>query len=82
MGRPRKVGSVGEPVSGVEITVFDEDGKELPIGEVGEIAIRGDNVMKGYWNAPEATAKALRPDGWFLTGDMGRKDEDGGQHLG
>ena len=77
MGRPRKVGSVGEPVSGVEITVFDEDGKELPIGEVGEIAIRGDNVMKGYWNAPEATAKALRPDGWFLTGDMGRKDEDG-----
>jgi long-chain acyl-CoA synthetase len=77
LGRPRKVGSVGEAVRGVEVCIFGDDGKELPIGEVGEIAVRGENVMKGYWNAPEATAKAIRPDGWFLTGDLGREDEDG-----
>jgi len=77
MGRPRKVGSVGEAVYGVDDCIFGEDGVELPIGEVGEIAVRGKNVMKGYWNAPEATAKAIRPDGWFLTGDLGREDEDG-----
>mgnify|MGYP001306605769 CR=1 FL=1 len=77
MGRPRKVGSVGEAVYGVDVCIFGEDGVELPIGEVGEIAVRGKNVMKGYWNAPEATAKAIRPDGWFLTGDLGREDEDG-----
>ena len=56
--------------------VVAEDGREVPSGEVGEIAIRGHNVMKGYWNHPEATAEAIR-DGWFHTGDMARKDEDG-----
>jgi long-chain acyl-CoA synthetase len=56
--------------------VVAEDGSEVPSGEVGEIAIRGHNVMKGYWNHPEATAEAIR-DGWFHTGDMARKDEDG-----
>ena len=56
--------------------VVAEDGSEVPTGEVGEITIRGHNVMKGYWNRPEATAEAIR-DGWFHTGDMARKDEDG-----
>ncbi len=76
-GRPRKVGSIGQPVSGVEMAVVDDDGKPVPVGEVGEIAVRGDNVMKGYWNAPEATAAVLSADGWLRTGDMGRQDDDG-----
>ena len=69
-------GSIGYPVDGVNMKVVAEDGTEVPAGEVGEIAIRGHNVMKGYWNRPEATAEAIR-DGWFHTGDMARKDEDG-----
>jgi long-chain acyl-CoA synthetase len=56
--------------------VVDEQGAELPQGQVGEIAIRGHNVMKGYWRRPENTATAV-PDGWFRTGDIGRVDEDG-----
>ena len=54
----------------------DLEGQEVPVGEVGEIAIRGDNVMKGYWNKPEATAEAI-PDGWFRTGDLATMDEEG-----
>ena len=57
--------------------VVDAAGAEVPQGEVGEIAIRGHNVMKGYWNKPEATAEAISADGWFRTGDIGRVDEDG-----
>jgi long-chain acyl-CoA synthetase len=72
----RKPGSIGTPIAGVEMRVVDADGRELAVGEVGEIAIRGHNVMKGYWGQPEATAAAI-PDGWFRTGDMGRKDDDG-----
>jgi long-chain acyl-CoA synthetase len=75
--RPRKEGSIGEPVDGVEMDVVDDDGKPVPVGEVGEIAIRGHNVMKRYWNAPEATSAVLSADGWFRTGDLGRQDEDG-----
>jgi long-chain acyl-CoA synthetase len=56
--------------------LLDDAGKEVPAGEVGEIAIRGENVMKGYWQRPEETAKAI-PDGWFRTGDLARQDEDG-----
>jgi long-chain acyl-CoA synthetase len=74
--RPRKAGSVGLPVWGVRIRVVDEDGRDVPTGELGEIAIRGHNVMKGYLDRPEATAEAIR-DGWFHTGDVGRFDEDG-----
>jgi long-chain acyl-CoA synthetase len=74
--RARKPGSIGTPVDGVEMKVVDDDGRELPLGEVGEIAIRGHNVMKGYWRRPEATAQTIR-DGWFHTGDMARLDEDG-----
>ena len=74
--RVRKPGSIGTPVEGVEMRIVDLNGHELPAGEVGEIAIRGHNVMKGYWGKPEATAEAI-PDGWFRTGDLAKVDEDG-----
>ncbi|HEX6677926.1 MAG TPA: long-chain fatty acid--CoA ligase [Actinomycetes bacterium] len=74
--RERKPGSIGTPIRGVEMRVVDEQGAVVPQGQVGEIAIRGHNVMKGYWRRPEETAKAI-PDGWFRTGDVGRVDEDG-----
>jgi long-chain acyl-CoA synthetase len=72
----RKPGSIGVPIRGVEQRLVDDDGKDVPDGEVGEIAIRGENVMKGYWQRPEDTATAI-PDGWFRTGDLARVDEDG-----
>ena len=74
--RERKPGSIGTPVEGVEMRVVDGDGASLPVGEVGEIAVRGHNVMKGYWGKPEATAEAI-PDGWFRSGDLAKVDEDG-----
>ncbi|MBJ8342882.1 long-chain fatty acid--CoA ligase [Antrihabitans sp. YC3-6] len=76
-GRPRKAGSIGTPVDGVEMRVVAADGLEVPHGETGEIMIRGHNVMKGYWNLPEVTATAVSADGWFASGDIGRIDEDG-----
>jgi long-chain acyl-CoA synthetase len=69
--RERKPGSIGLPVRGVEMRIVD------PLDGVGEIAIRGHNVMKGYWNKPDATASAIDADGWFHTGDLARVDEDG-----
>ncbi|MGY1824992.1 MULTISPECIES: long-chain-fatty-acid--CoA ligase [unclassified Blastococcus] len=72
----RKPGSIGTPIRGVEMRLVDDDGNEVGGGEVGEIAIRGENVMRGYWERPEETAKAI-PDGWFRTGDLARTDEDG-----
>lgn len=75
--RPRKAGSIGTPIEGVEMRVVDLDGVEVPQGEAGEVQIRGHNVMKGYWNLPEATKAAITPDGWLNTGDVGRVDEDG-----
>jgi long-chain acyl-CoA synthetase len=77
MERERKPGSIGTPIKGVEMTVAAEDGTALPPGEVGEIWIRGHNVMKGYWRRPDATADVLTADGWFKTGDMARVDDDG-----
>jgi long-chain acyl-CoA synthetase len=74
--RERKPGSIGTPVAGVEMKVVDDEDNDLPEGEVGEIVIRGHNVMKGYWQRPDATADAIR-DGWFHSGDMARVDEDG-----
>jgi long-chain acyl-CoA synthetase len=74
--KPRKPGSIGEPILGCEVKIFDDSDKEAPQGEVGELVIRGYNVMKGYYKRPEATAKVCA-GGWFHTGDMGRKDEDG-----
>jgi long-chain acyl-CoA synthetase len=72
----RKPGSIGTPVEGVEMRLVGDGGAAVPAGEIGEIAIRGHNVMKGYWGRPEATAEAI-PDGWFRTGDLARVDEDG-----
>jgi len=72
----RKPGSIGTPILGVEMRVVDADGADVPVGEIGEIAIRGHNIMKGYWQRPEATAEAI-PDGWFRSGDLAKVDEDG-----
>jgi len=74
--RERKAGSIGTPIKGCEMKVVDDDRNEVAPGEIGEILIKGDNVMKGYWRHPEATAAAIK-DGWFATGDMARVDEDG-----
>jgi long-chain acyl-CoA synthetase len=74
--RVRKAGSIGTPIRGVEMRVLNPDGADVAPGDVGEIAIRGHNVMKGYWKRPDATAEAI-PDGWFRSGDLGRIDDDG-----
>lgn len=75
---PRKPGTVGKPLSGQEIRVVDrETGQQLPDGEVGIVEVRGPNVFSGYWQMPEKTAAEFRPDGFFVTGDLGRIDEDG-----
>ncbi len=71
-----KFGSVGMPIENVEMKIVDVYGEQLPPGELGEIAIRGPNVMLGYWNRPQATAQAIK-NGWFHTGDLGRIDEQG-----
>ena len=70
------LGSVGYPRTGCEIRIVDADGNPLPSGEIGEIATRSDNVMDGYLDNPEATARAIR-DGWLMTGDMGVMTPDG-----
>jgi long-chain acyl-CoA synthetase len=75
MYRPKKIGSIGLAISGCEVKVVDGDDNEVSPGEVGELVIRGYNVMKGYYKRPEATEEAFR-GGWFHTGDMGTMDED------
>jgi long-chain acyl-CoA synthetase len=73
-------GSVGTPIENVEMKVVDEQGNELPAGEIGEIVIKGPNVMQGYYECADETAQAVR-DGWFFTGDIGRMDDDGYFYL-
>jgi long-chain acyl-CoA synthetase len=76
----RKPGSIGTPIAGVEMRLVDADGAEVPAGEIGEIVIRGHNVMKGYWGNPDATAEAMTGGAggdWFRTGDLAKVDEDG-----
>jgi long-chain acyl-CoA synthetase len=76
--RDRKPGSIGTPIEGVEMKLVDDDGDDVEgKDDVGEIAIRGHNVMKGYWNREDATREVLDDDGWFRTGDMGKVDDDG-----
>jgi long-chain acyl-CoA synthetase len=75
-GMPRKLGSTGKPSEGVEVKIVDDDGHELPRGQVGEICARGDNISPGYYEDPEATAETFR-DGWLFTGDLGTLDDDG-----
>ena len=72
----RKAGSIGLPIAHVEVSIQDESGRELGPNEIGELCVRGGNVMLGYWNQPEETAKVMR-DGWLLTGDVGYRDEEG-----
>ncbi|WP_164662269.1 malonyl-CoA synthase [Tropicibacter sp. Alg240-R139] len=72
----RRAGTVGFPLPGVEARVMDE-GAEVPTGEIGVLEVRGANVFQGYWQMPEKTAEELRPDGWFITGDMAKIDADG-----
>ncbi|MBC9957932.1 long-chain fatty acid--CoA ligase [Yimella sp. cx-51] len=72
----RKAGSIGTPLEGVEMRLAQADGSDSPAGEIGEIAIRGHLLMKGYWKRPDATAEAIR-DGWFFSGDLARVDDDG-----
>lgn len=71
-----KPGSIGLPIQGVDIKIVDDDGRELPRNAIGELIVKGDNVMKGYYNNEAATASVIR-DGWLHTGDLGRMDEDG-----
>ncbi len=70
-------GSVGLPMPSTEVAIFDDDGEALPAGEIGEICARGPQIMRGYWQRPEATSKIMFGDGWLRTGDVGRLDEQG-----
>ncbi|QDQ00083.1 fatty acid--CoA ligase family protein [Lysinibacillus fusiformis] len=76
LDRDRKAGSIGTSINNVENRVVDTNGQEVPIGEVGELIVRGPNVMKGYYKMPEETAMAIR-DGWLYTGDLAKVDEEG-----
>ncbi|OGL19665.1 MAG: hypothetical protein A3F92_06815 [Candidatus Rokubacteria bacterium RIFCSPLOWO2_12_FULL_71_22] len=72
----RKLGSVGQPIPGVEVRILDDDDRELPADEVGEVCVRGPNVMLGYYGLPDETERTLRK-GWLHTGDVGKLDADG-----
>jgi len=77
---PRTVeftGSIGYPIPSTEVSIRDDDGNALPIGSIGEICLRGPQVMRGYWNRPDETAKVMLPGGWLRTGDIGRMDHHG-----
>jgi len=78
--RPRKPGSIGQPIDGVAFRLVDADFNDVPEGDIGEIAIKGHNVMKGYLGKPEATAEVIR-DGWFRTGDLARRDDEGYYYI-
>ncbi|MFF4229852.1 long-chain fatty acid--CoA ligase [Streptomyces sp. NPDC001820] len=73
---PRRPGTIGLPIDGVRVRIQDDEGNEVADGDTGEVAVSGHNIMKGYWNRPEATAEAIQ-DGWFRTGDLGVRDPDG-----
>ena len=70
-------GSIGLPISSTEISIKDDAGNDLALGQVGEICVRGPQVMRGYWNRPDETAKVMLPEGWLRTGDVGRMDQQG-----
>lgn len=72
-----QIGSIGMPVPSTLVKTVDEDGKDLPIGEIGELCAKGPQVMKGYWQRPDETAKTITPDGWIMTGDIGLVQDDG-----
>jgi len=70
-------GTIGLPIPSTEVMIADDDGNALPFGEIGEICIKGPQVMEGYWHRPKETAEVMLPGGWLRTGDVGRMDEDG-----
>ena len=70
-------GTIGLPVPSTDIAIVDDDDRHLPVGSIGEIAIRGPQVMAGYWNRPDETAKVMTADGFFKSGDIGVMDENG-----
>lgn len=72
-----QIGSIGLPISSTLVKMIDDNGNDVALGEVGEICIKGPQVMQGYWNQPEETALVMTPDGWFKTGDIGHMDENG-----
>ena len=74
---PEYNGCIGLPISSTEVAIRDDDGKDLPLGEPGELCIRGPQVMKGYWNRPEETAKVIMADGFLRTGDVAVMNGDG-----
>jgi long-chain acyl-CoA synthetase len=76
LDRTRKAGSIGLPIPNVEVSIQDDTGRELGTSEIGEVCVRGGNVMLGYWKQPEETAKVMR-QGWLLTGDIGYRDAEG-----
>ncbi|WP_286960916.1 MULTISPECIES: long-chain-fatty-acid--CoA ligase [Arsenicicoccus] len=78
--RVRKPGSIGTPIEGVEMDLRTPEGEPVPEGEIGEIVIKGANIMRGYWGRPDATAEAIQ-DGWFRSGDLGRRDSDGYYYI-
>ena len=77
VGIDRFTGSIGLPIPSTEVCIVDDDGKPLPLGDIGEICIKGPQVMEGYWQKPDETDKVMLPGGWFRTGDVGRMDEEG-----
>ncbi|MEM7500635.1 MAG: AMP-binding protein [Pseudomonadota bacterium] len=77
LGETNFTGSIGLPIPSTDVHICDEDGRPLPVGEIGEICIRGPQVMEGYWQRPEETEKVMLPGGWLRTGDVGRADERG-----
>lgn len=78
---PEFTGSIGLPLPSTDMAIMDDAGNQLPLGEVGEICIRGPQVMEGYWQRPEETAKVMLPGGWFRSGDMGRMNERGESYI-
>jgi long-chain acyl-CoA synthetase len=70
-------GAIGLPVPSTDVIICADDGNELPVGEIGEICIKGPQVMEGYWHRPQDTADVMLPGGWLKTGDIGRIDEHG-----
>jgi long-chain acyl-CoA synthetase len=76
VGGKRKPASVGRPIPGVEMKIMDDNGKEMPRNEIGEICVKGPNIMKGYWNLPDETRAAMFGP-WFRTGDLGTEDDEG-----
>ena len=75
--RSEFTGTIGVPIPGTRMMIVDDEGHALPTGQAGEIAIQGPQVMAGYWQRPEETAKVMLPGGWFRTGDIGVMDEQG-----